>query len=260
MDSLVVGHSRGAAQLGVYSLAFTLAFAPLTNFAWQIGKGIFPAAAASPDLETVTRRMFRSLRLAAAVLLPFLPPTLVLAPVVLPAILGPEWKPMVVPFQILVVVGVGHALAIMIGDSLSGSARIAFRAQLHLVWCVGMAAALVVLVRLYGIRGAALAHLALFVPFAFSYLIWGTRLLGTTARAVLSALKPVAIPVAGQLVVTLAVLWGLRAGAGASGSFAAPSAAAAGFAVVAALFLRFEPELVGECRAFVSAVVSRRMS
>ncbi|HEU0249839.1 MAG TPA: oligosaccharide flippase family protein, partial [Solirubrobacteraceae bacterium] len=70
IDSIVVGHSRGAAQLGLYSLAFTLAFAPLTNFAWQIGKVVFPAAAQTAELELIVRRMLRITRLTAIVLLP----------------------------------------------------------------------------------------------------------------------------------------------------------------------------------------------
>src|SRR5262249_32917210 len=80
-DTVVVGHSRGAVQLGLYSLAFTLAFAPLTNFAWQIGKVVFPATAQTPDLELIVKRMLRITRLTATALLPLLPPTLLLAPV-----------------------------------------------------------------------------------------------------------------------------------------------------------------------------------
>jgi O-antigen/teichoic acid export membrane protein len=126
VDAVVVGHSRGAAQLGFYSLAFTLPFAPLTNFAWQIGEVIFPAAAQTP---------------------------------LLPGVLPQEWKAMVVPFQILVAVGVGHAILVALGDSLSGVGAISWRARLHLVWSLAMIVALVALVRLDGITGATLAHL-----------------------------------------------------------------------------------------------------
>ena len=45
MDYVIVGRVADVAQLGLYSLAFTIAFAPLTQFAWQIGKVLFPAAA-----------------------------------------------------------------------------------------------------------------------------------------------------------------------------------------------------------------------
>ena len=125
LDTVIVGHFRGAAELGLYSLAFTLAFAPLTNFAVQIGTVVFPAAAAARDLDTVVQRMLWTVRLTALVLLPFLTPTVLLAPVVLPALFGGEWTTMVVPFQILVVTGVGYALLSLIGNSLSGAGEIA---------------------------------------------------------------------------------------------------------------------------------------
>jgi O-antigen/teichoic acid export membrane protein len=253
IDTFVIGHLRGARQLGLYSLAFTLAFAPLTSFAWQIGKVIFPAAAASPDLETVARRMLRALRLAAGLLLPLLPPALVLSPVLLPGILGPEWKPMIGPFQILLIVGIGQALTIMIGDSLSGTGHIAFRACVHLVWCVGVALALIALVSRYGIRGAAIAHLVLFLPFALAYLVWGSRLLGSSMAAVLSALRGVALAVAAQMVVTVGCVAFLQH-LGASDLAAASAAAAFDLLVVAALLARLEPALLRDFRELVRAV------
>lgn len=253
IDTFVIGHLRGARQLGLYSLAFTLAFAPLTSFAWQIGKVIFPAAAASSDLEIVARRMLRALRLAAGILLPLLPPALVLSPVLLPGILGPEWKPMIGPFQILLIVGIGQALTIMIGDSLSGTGHIAFRACVHLVWCLGVALALIVLVNAYGIRGAAIAHLVLFVPFALAYLLWGSRLLGSSSAAIFSALRGIALAVAAQMVVTVGCVVFLQH-LGASDLAAASAAAALGLLVVAALLVRLEPALLRDFRELVRAV------
>lgn len=255
IDSVVVGHSGGARQLGLYSLAFTLAFAPLTNFAWQIGKVVFPAAAETADLEVITRRMLRITRLTATALLPLLPPLFVLAPVVLPGFLGREWKPMVVPFEILVAVGVGHAILVALGDSLSGIGAIAWRARLHVGWSLGMIAALIVLVRLDGIRGAALAHLVLFVPFAAAYLVFGTRHLQTTAGAVLGALREVAAPFAAQLALTLVAL--VVFGSIAGRAEAAFGAAGIGIVFVVLAYARFAPALTGECRDFVRAIVSR---
>ena len=53
-DSLTVGHFQGAQQLGLYALAFTLAFAPVTQFSAQIGNVLFSASAAS-DPATIRR-------------------------------------------------------------------------------------------------------------------------------------------------------------------------------------------------------------
>jgi len=256
VDSVVVGHSQGAAQLGLYSLAFTLAFAPLTNFAWQIGKVIFPAAAQTPELDVIARRMFKTTRLTAIALLPLLPPTLVLAPVVLPGVLGPEWKAMVVPFQILVAVGIGHALLVALGDSLSGVGAISWRARLHVAWSLATIVMVIVLVRLYGITGAGLAHLILFIPFATAYVVWGTRRLATDGRVFVSALQTVVVPVACQAVLTVAVLVLLEQVT--TPLLAASASALTGLLVVIAFFGRFTPVLAGECRAFVAAFAGRR--
>ena len=152
-DFLIVGHIDEAASLGLYSLAFTLAFAPLTQVSWQVGRVLFPAAAATVDLATVARRTLVSVRMMGLILLPFVPPAIVLAPVVLPGLLGDEWKAMVAPFQILLVVGVGQAMVGMIGESLSGTGNIGWRARVNAVWAAGMVGALIVLVSADGIRG-----------------------------------------------------------------------------------------------------------
>lgn len=256
VDSVVVGHSRGAAQLGLYSLAFTLAFAPLTNFAWQIGKVIFPAAAQTPELDVIARRMLKTTRLTAIALLPLLPPTLVLAPVLLPGVLGSEWKAMVVPFQILVAVGIGHALLVALGDSLSGVGAISWRACLHVLWSLATIVVLIVLVRLDGITGAALAHLILFIPFATVYVVWGTRRLATNGRVFVRALQAVVVPVACQAALTVAVLVLLEQLT--TPLLAASASALTGLLLVIVLFGRFTPVLAGECRAFLSAFAGRR--
>ncbi|HEU0250960.1 MAG TPA: hypothetical protein VFR48_09575, partial [Solirubrobacteraceae bacterium] len=168
---------------------------------------------------------------------------------------GREWKPMVVPFQILVTVGIGHAILVALGDSLSGAGAIAWRARLHLGWALGMVAVLILLVRLDGITGAAFAHLIMFVPFALAYLVWGTRHLQSTASALLRALADVALPVLAQLGLTTAALLAFERLL--SPMAAAFAAAALGLAFVAAVFARFTPTLVGECRVFVHSLIAR---
>jgi len=242
-DFLVVGSVTEATGLGLYSLAFTLAFVPLTQVSWQVGRVLFPAAAATTDPETVGRRTLVSLRLLALVLLPVAVPVIALAPVLLPGVLGDEWKPMVAPFQLLLAVGCGHALVGMIGESLSGTGEIGWRARVNGVWMAGMLVALVVLVDADGIRGAALAHAACFVPFALVYATLGARKLGIAPRRVAAALAPVALPVAIQGLVTVGVI-----------ALAGPWAGAAAGAVVAlALLGRGEHAPLREGRAMVAA-------
>jgi O-antigen/teichoic acid export membrane protein len=204
-DYLAVGHFTNTTQLGLYSLAFTIAFAPTTQFSAQIGSVLFPASAAS-DPDTIRRRTIVGVRITSAVLLPLIPVAMVLAPIVVPAVLGDKWVGMVTPLRILLVVGIAHAIVNVIGESLSGTGNIGFRARVNLVWMVGMLAALIVLVQADGIRGAALAHLLLYAPVAIIYGVVGLRLLGDEPRRLGRALRGVGGLAVVQAAVTFATL------------------------------------------------------
>jgi O-antigen/teichoic acid export membrane protein len=251
-DYLTIGHLTNATQLGLYSLAFTVAFAPVTQLSAQVGSVLFPAAAAS-DPETMRRRTIGGVRLACLVLLPLIPIAVVLAPIVIPAVLGERWEGMVAPFQILIVVGIAHAIVNVIGESLSGTGRIGFRARLNVVWMAGMIGALVILVPVAGIRGAAAAHLLLYLPVALAYGVWGMRLLGVEPRRLLGALRPVTGLIALQAVVTIAViamLLGTPLPEAARGALAAALGVAAG---VAAIAVRGGGGALADARTFVGA-------
>ena len=254
-DVFVVGSLTEAEGLGLYSLAFTLAFAPLTQIAWQVGRVLFPAAAATPELHDVGRRTLVSLRLMALLLLPFVPVVIALAPL-LPEVLGSRWAPVVVPFQLLVVAGVGHALLSVIGESLSGTGNVSLRARVNAVWALAMVGALVLAVSAYGIRGAALAHLVLLVPFAAVYFTVAARRLGLDARGIVGALAPVLAPVGLQAVATLAaVAAGLAVGLGPAPAGAV--GALAGVVVVSAALLRLPSSPVAEARTVLAEGLRR---
>jgi PST family polysaccharide transporter len=250
-DYLTVGHFTNARQLGLYSLAFTIAFAPMTQFSAQLGRVLFPAAATS-DAETIRRRTVAATRLTCLVLFPLIPTAIVLAPVVFPAVLGERWNGMVAPFQILVVVGAAHAIVNVIGESLSGTGHIGFRAWLNLGWMVAMIAALIVLVQAYGIRGAAFAHLMLYAPVAVAYGVWGMRLLGAQPRRLCSALRSVSVLIVLQAALTAAVVVALSA-MGASTTLTGAAAAGVGLAVGVAYLLARGGAMLYDARTFLAA-------
>jgi O-antigen/teichoic acid export membrane protein len=209
-DSLTVGHYSGTKQLGLYALAFTLAFAPVTQFSAQIGNVLFSASAAS-DPETIRRRTVSGVRITSLVLLPVLPAAIVLAPVLVPALLGEKWAGMVPVFQLLLVVGVAHAIMNVIGESLSGTGNINYRARVNAVWMVAMVVALIILVQLDGIRGAGEAHLFLYLPVVAAYVIGGMRMIGASWHDLAGPLRPILVAVLVQTVATAAV-WYLLEG------------------------------------------------
>ncbi len=252
-DNLLVGGLTNATDLGFYSLAFSLAFTPLTQISWQVGGVLFPAAALTEDLDVVARRTLKAARLVALLLLPLLTPALILAPVVLPAVFGGEWKPMVAPFQILLVVGVAHGILNLIGESLSGTGNIKFRAKVHLVWASMTTLAVVALTSTLGIRGAALAHLLVFLLLAAAYVGRGTRRIGLSARELAGGLAPVLGLAAAQGLVTASVAGSLTQ-AGVDQTLAYVMAAAIGLGLFMILLPRLQPEVLGEGRAVFRAL------
>ena len=124
VDYVVVGHFGDMTQVGLYSLAFAMAFAPVTQFAWQIGKVLFASAARADDPTAIGARAARSARLTALLVWPLVPPAFVLAPHVLPQLLGPEWQPMVLPFQLLLIVGAMHAVLAVVREFLLGAGNV----------------------------------------------------------------------------------------------------------------------------------------
>lgn len=229
VDYVIVGRVTDVELLGVYALAFGLAFAPQTQFAWQVGKVLFPAAAATVDPQDVRRRALRAVRLAALILLPIVPPAIVLAPVVLPQLLGLEWEPMVVPFQLLLLAGIFHGVLAILREFLLGAGHARFCAWIEAVWLVLQVATLLVLVPTYGIRGAAMAHLIVLVPLALAYVYAGAPRLQIEPGELARSLGRVVVPAAAQATATLLILTALEPHA--SEALASTVAAAGGVAV-----------------------------
>ena len=204
LDNLIVGAFSDAKDLGLYALAFRIAFTPVLELSHVFGMVVFPLAAVS-SLETARRRSVRAMRLAALVLLPGVPVVIVLAPHVVPAVFGSEWRGAVAPFQVLVVAGVAYTVLNMLGESLAGTGHMDFRARVGMASMVAMAGALLVLVPLAGIVGAAAAHLLVLVGVIVIYVARGMPLLGLARRRVADALTPVVMAVLAQAAVTAVV-------------------------------------------------------
>jgi O-antigen/teichoic acid export membrane protein len=207
MDNLVVGASGSASLVGLYALAFTIAMAPTTQLAEPVGKVLSSAAALHPDSSA--EHVLQSVRMMSMLLIPLLPVGILAAPWLLPTVLGLKWDPIVVPFQVLLAVGVGHAIVNCVGAVLSGNGHIAFRVKAMIVRAVVTLVALLILVQINGIRGAALAQLIALVVYAALLVPAGAKKSGTSMRALGRTLWPAAVAVLVQLVAAGAVLLSL---------------------------------------------------
>lgn len=235
LDKLVVGVFGSAAVVGLYSIANTIAMAPWTQFSSQAGQVLFAVAASHPD--GTAQRTEQSARLMSLLMLPMLPVGILIAPAVLPAALGPEWAPVVPVFQILLVVGIGNAIVNCIAEPITGMGYMPYRTRIMLGQCLATLLALWVLVPAGGIRGAALAQLLVFVPYAALYLTGGARRANTSAGALWLCVRPAFAMLTLQVVVSSAVIVAL-AHVGVGRTTALCWAAIVGLATTAPVLLR----------------------
>lgn len=255
LDNMVVGATLDARHLGYYSLAFAIAFAPLTQISWRFGSVLFPAVAATRDLAVVGRRTVSILRVTSLVIFPLVPIAAVLSPVLVRTVLGAKWMPMVGPLQILLAVGAAHAITNVIGESLSGTGNVRRRAWWDASWAILTLSSVAVLAHFHGIDGAAAAHLIGYVPLLAGYVLVGSRLVGTSPQELWAGMRPLLLALGAQSVVTFVVV---RALGGSSHAAAAVTAAIAGL-VASALVLRLAPSRpLGELAAVGRLVRSRQ--
>jgi len=258
-DTLVVGASTNATQLGLYALAFSLAFMPLTQVSWTIGTVLLPAVAAARDPVVIRRQALKALRLMALVLLPLAPVAIALAPGLIPTLIGDKWSGMVAPFQILIVVGVGQGLLNVLGEVFAGAGgeSLRRRARIDMTWAITTLALIAVGVQLWGIKGAAAVHVVSLCMLAAAYAWWGGRAVGLTPGGITGALSDVSACVLAQAVATAIAALAIRAAGG--GALAAGLAGAVAGLLTFALMLRTHGrDLLAEGRGVVYAAINRQ--
>lgn len=257
-DNLIVGAFTDSYQLGLYALAFSLAFLPLTQVSWNVGAVLLAAVAAARDEEVVRRQTLKAVRIMALLLMPLLPAAIALAPGVIPGVLGHKWQGMVVPFQILFVVGVGQAVFNTLGEALAGAGvrSVGVRARIDVTWAIATIGAIVIGVNLGGIRGAAAAHVVTFCGLALAYAWRGGRGIGLSMAALLGSIRPVVECVTAQALVTAAVTLGLEH-TGSSVLVAGLAGAGAGVLALAGSLRLRHSELIGEGRGVLLATLGR---
>lgn len=256
-DYLVVGRLSGVTQLGLYSLAFGLAFAPLRQLVHHLGAVFLSASAAEDDPEKVRVQMLQALRMSALVFFPVLPPAIVLAPVIVPAVLGERWRGMVPPFQVLLLAGIGHAMLNIIGEFLVGTGHVAFRARVSGLWAAATVILMWVLVPAAGILGAALTHALLLVPLTCAYAVGGGKRLGLGLGRLGQALRSVIVVVVVEAVVTAAV-WAALGQLSVGPAIQSTLAAGLGLGVGLLLLDRDPSSPLAEARQAVGAAFKRR--
>lgn len=112
IDYLIVGRVLGTGPLGFYSLAYTLANYPVTNFVYILSRIAFPTfAALQEDFALARRAYLKMIRIIAAVVAPMLVVLALVASPLVIGLLGEKWQPAILPLQLLVIGGITRSIA-----------------------------------------------------------------------------------------------------------------------------------------------------
>lgn len=124
VDYLLIGRYLGAAQLGVYTIAYQLVVMPVAKLNPVLTKVAFPIFARKRDDLAALRKGYGELiELVSFVSMPLLVGLAVTAPVAIPVLFGAQWEQSVVLVQILALMGILKTISNPSGSLFLGRGR-----------------------------------------------------------------------------------------------------------------------------------------
>jgi PST family polysaccharide transporter len=175
-DYAIVGARLGTLQAGFYLRAYTLGVTYQKKLSDVMSEVAFPVLSRATGASTMSAMRGRIVRLLTTVLFPMLVLLALVAPELVPWMLGPRWAPVVVPTQILVVGGVSTLVADMAGVAMMASGRVRSLLVFGLAHFAVYATAVLFLAP-YGLAAvagaAAVVHTA-FLLVAYVFMLRGT--------------------------------------------------------------------------------------
>jgi O-antigen/teichoic acid export membrane protein len=166
MDYLLIGKFLGGEALGLYSLAYKLMLAPLTNISWVISRVMFPAfSKIQNDLPKIRANYLKMVHVISLITFPILLGLFAVAPEFVKVFYGPKWSAAAQLIQILCFCGMIQSVT-SIGGSVYlslGRADLQFKVALISSSLVSL---IIFLALPYGVMGVALAYTVF-------YALWG---------------------------------------------------------------------------------------
>ncbi len=203
-DFAVVGLLLGATTLGVYSLAFQIMSMPVQKLSASLNQLVFAVFCRLRDDGARLKNWY--LRLTALILAigaPSLAGLALIADDGLPLILGEQWRPAVLPFQLLCPVGMFMMVSAPLHQLFSAIGRPDISLKTNLAFVVVCPISFVALGYVYGLVGICLAWLVIYPVIILAVVHINRALSGISVTDLSRALGPVA---GGVLFMVLVVL------------------------------------------------------
>jgi lipopolysaccharide exporter len=192
VDYAFVGHFLGAAALGLYMLAYTVAswpFGLVGSVLISVGMPAFSRVKHDPDL--LNDAMTVALRGVALTVMPMCAMMIALARPLVLALYGEKWAESATVLSILAVYVAVSMTCLLFANIVTAFGRTKILLVLQLIWLGTLVPAMALGVHKDGIVGAAYAHVAIIVPIVLpSYLLVLKRVTGARLTALGKAVLP----------------------------------------------------------------------
>jgi O-antigen/teichoic acid export membrane protein len=172
IDFLLVGRLSGKTQLGIYAIAWNLSSWPVTLLGLASNRVSAAALRTVAHDETRQRKVLQAgLGILLFAALPMATGLAAFPRGLTTEIYGTAYKASGAVLELLAFVAIGRIVIQFLSDALISFADTRFLIKVQLGWLIFLEVALSILVPRYGIRGAAIAHLAVSVLWVLPVLV-----------------------------------------------------------------------------------------
>jgi lipopolysaccharide exporter len=206
LDYALVGHLLGAVSLGFYVLAFNAASWPASLLFNMISNVSIPAfSRVKHDGDLLKDSIMSAVRAISLVIMPISALIVAFARPIILILYGTKWAASADVLSVLSIYGAISIMCVLFANIIASLGRARFLLAIQVFWLTALVPAMALGVRLYGIMGAATAHIAVIGPLVLpSYLLALKRTAGVRFITLAEAMMP-------ALVVALAAALGARA-------------------------------------------------
>lgn len=190
IDYVIVGRFLGTAPLGLYTMAYNLVTLPERKMSSVITSVAFPAfSKIHDDNQRVARNYLKMLSYISIITFPLLLGMMMVSPYFIKVVLGEKWLPMIIPMQIMCVLGILNSIGTTMGSIFYAKGRPDIELKADILNLAALAAALTAGVK-FGIVGVA-AAVTVVAMVGTPLIFWViARLIETNLRQIYAALRP----------------------------------------------------------------------
>ena len=202
-DNLIIGKFLGAGVLGIYSIAYEWMMKPLKQISWSLTRVMFPAfSTIQDDLVRVRSAVLKMVSVISFITFPMMTGLLMVAPELILVVLGPKWEGVIVPLQLLCLIGALQSIGTIVGSIFNSQGRSDLQFKTGVVTSIGHVVGFLIGIR-WGLTGLIKAYICTNLIFFFYNQHYVNRLIGLDMP---TFLKPMRMPALNSLIMGLLLL------------------------------------------------------